>query len=161
FLRDEAKRPTLASLAKDSRQVHGALRMLGLDDADRLLTLCDERVEAYATPEAKAANDELDLLAESLCGLEFYFEAIEQERRDAPRLIAPLLARWLGEAPPQPVEEDESVESAVAALRAELPRLVEAAHSVQNDREARAELKTKLVQLRDDAELIGDEELAI
>ncbi len=161
FFRDETKRSTLASLAKDSREIHGALRILGLDDADRLLTLCDERVQAYASPETDVSSDELELLAESLCGLEFYFEAVELRRRDAQRLIAPLLARWLGETPPQPVEETESVESAVAALRAELPRLVEQAYGDRNDAQARDELKARLANLKDDAELIGDEELAI
>ena len=37
FFRDHAKRAELATLAKDSRQVGGALRMLGFDQADRLL----------------------------------------------------------------------------------------------------------------------------
>ena len=37
FFRDHAKRAELATLEKDSRQIRGALRMLGQDDAERLL----------------------------------------------------------------------------------------------------------------------------
>ncbi len=50
FFRDHAKRAELATLAKDSRQVGGALRMLGLDQAEQLLALCQAQIEAYADP---------------------------------------------------------------------------------------------------------------
>ena len=50
FFRDNSKRAELAALAKDSAQIRGALRILGLDDADRLLGLCQEQIETYADP---------------------------------------------------------------------------------------------------------------
>jgi chemosensory pili system protein ChpA (sensor histidine kinase/response regulator) len=161
FLRDEAKRPTLASIARESHQIHGALRILGLDVADRLLTRCDERIQTYSNSDANISSDELDLLAESLCGLEFYFEAVEQQRGGAEGLIAPLLARWGGETLAEATDEEASVEAAVAALRAELPRLVEAVHADRNDPKTVEDLKTKLTHLKDDAALIGDEQLAL
>jgi chemosensory pili system protein ChpA (sensor histidine kinase/response regulator) len=159
FFRDNSKRADLVSLTKDSAQIGGALRILGLEDADRLLSLCQEQIDAYANPETPVNNDDLELLAESLSGLGFYVEAVEQQRPDRDRLIAPLLAKRLGEAPAQPVEEAESVESAVAALRAELPKLVEAAHHESADPAVREDLKRKLAGLKDDAELIGDKDL--
>jgi chemosensory pili system protein ChpA (sensor histidine kinase/response regulator) len=160
FFRDAGKRSELTSLAKDLSQIRGALRILGLDRAERLLQLCDERIQSYAGAETEVPNDELELLAESLCGLGFYFEEIERERPNSERILAPLLARWLGE-PAQPlVEETESVESAVAALRAELPRLVEAAHRDRSDAKAQEEIVNALARLKKDAELIGDEVLA-
>ena len=73
--------------------------MLGLDDAGRLLELCQQQIDTYADPEAPVNNDDLELLAESLSGLGFYIEAVEQQRPDRDRLIAPLLAKRLGEAP--------------------------------------------------------------
>ena len=126
FFRDNGKRAELGALAKDSTQIRGALTMLGLDDAERLLALCQEQIAAYADPETPVSNDELELLAESLSGLGFYIEAVEQQRPDRDRLIAPLLARRLGEVP-APVADDrgESVEEGVEALRATLPALVE------------------------------------
>ena len=51
FFRDNGKRADLATLAKDSQQIRGALRILGLDDADRLLGLCQEQIDSYANPE--------------------------------------------------------------------------------------------------------------
>src|SRR4029434_2738702 len=39
FFRDSTKRAELATLAKDSQQIRGALKILGLPDADRLLEI--------------------------------------------------------------------------------------------------------------------------
>src|SRR5258706_15188977 len=80
FFRDNNKRAELATLAKDSSQIHGALRILGLDDADRLLALCDQQIRVYANPETPVLDEDLELLAESLCGLGFYMDAVEQQR---------------------------------------------------------------------------------
>jgi chemosensory pili system protein ChpA (sensor histidine kinase/response regulator) len=99
FFRDNGKRAELATLAKDSQQIRGALRILGLEDADRLLELCQQQIETYADPETPVSNDDLELLAESLSGLGFYIEAVEQQRPDRDRLIAPFIAKRLGERP--------------------------------------------------------------
>jgi chemosensory pili system protein ChpA (sensor histidine kinase/response regulator) len=159
FFRDNTKRADLATLAKDSAQIRGALRILGLDDADRLLELCEEQIATYSDANTFVSNDDLELLAESLSGLGFYIEAVEQQRPERDRLIAPLIAKRLGEAPAPLQPERDSVEAAVAELRAELPKLVEEAHLAPSDEAAHEALKQKLVSLRDDAELIGDAEL--
>ncbi len=159
FFRDNSKRAELAALAKDSAQIRGALRILGLDDADRLLGLCEEQIATYANPETEVSNEDLELLAESLSGLGFYIEAVEQQRPERDRLIAPLIARRLGEAPAPAAAAPDSVEAAVAELRAALPQLVDELHRAPSDAGAREGLKQKLVHLRDDAELIGDADL--
>ncbi len=160
FFRDNSKRGELSGLAKDSQQIRGALRMLDLDDADRLLALCQTQIEGYANPSTAIDDAGLELLAESLSGLGFYIEAVLQQRPDRDRLIAPLIARRLGEAP-QPVQaERQSAEHSVIELRAALPRLIADLRNAPADAEARAELRGKLASLRGDAELIGDAELA-
>jgi chemosensory pili system protein ChpA (sensor histidine kinase/response regulator) len=159
FFRDHAKRVELGTLAKDSAQIRGALRILGLDEADRLLEMCEQQIAAYAEPDTEISNDDLELLAESLSGLGFYIEAVEQQRGDRERLIAPLIAKRLGETLPSVAVEVESVEEAVAEMRAALPQLLEAMQSEPRDAVARDGLKQKLAGLRDDAELIGDTEL--
>ena len=92
FFRDNGKRAELATLTKDSQQIRGALAILGLEDAERLLASCQEQIELYANPETAVNNDDLESLAEALSGLGFYIEAVEQQRPDRERLIAPLLA---------------------------------------------------------------------
>ena len=99
FFRDNSRREELA----DSRQIRGALRMLGLDDADRLLGLCEEQIKAFANPATEIPNEDLEMLAESLAGLGFYIDAIEQQLPDADYLIASLLDERMGETPVQAV----------------------------------------------------------
>ena len=160
FFRDQEKRAELATLANDSRQIRGALRMLGLDQADELLGLCEAEIETYARSELAVANDDLELLAESLSSLGFYVEAVEQQRPGRERLIAPLLAKRQGKPVEVPAEEAVvSAESAVREFRDALPELVAEAHRAPADDAIRDQLKTKLSALRDDAELIGDSEL--
>ena len=160
FFRDNNKRTELATLAKDSQQIRGALNVLGLSDAERLLMMCEQQIERYATTEDPVTGDELELLAESLSGLGFFIEAVEQQRPDRDRLIAPLIARRMGETSAAPSEESESVEDAVAELRTELPQLMAEVHKTPTDAAARDELARKLAGLRDDAELIGDTDLS-
>jgi chemosensory pili system protein ChpA (sensor histidine kinase/response regulator) len=159
FFRDNAKRGELATLAKDSQQIRGALNVLGLTDAERLLVMCEQQIERYASSDTPVADDELELLAESLSGLGFFIEAVEQQRPDRDRLIAPLIARRMGEAPAPAVAHSDSVEDAVAELRTQLPQLVAEIHKAPTDAAARDQLQRKLAGLRDDAELIGDVDL--
>ena len=159
FFRDNGKRAELATLSKDSQQIRGALRILGLDEAERLLGMCQEQIEAYGDANTPVNNDDLELLAESLSGLGFYIEAVEHERPDRDRLIAPLIAKRMGVAPEPVVEAHDSVENAVAELRSQLPAIVEEMRAAPADATVRESLRRKLVALRDDAELIGDAEL--
>ncbi len=159
FFRDHAKRADLATLARDSQQIRGALKMLGLDDAERLLGLCQEQIEAYTDPDAPVDDLGLELLAESLSGLGFYVEAVEQQRPGRERLIAPLLAKRLGEAPGTEPSSGETVEAAVEELRTALPALVAEMHRAPLDAAARGLLEARLEDLLDDARLIDDGEL--
>jgi chemosensory pili system protein ChpA (sensor histidine kinase/response regulator) len=159
FFRDHTRRFELAALAKDGQQIRGALRILELEDADRLLALCQAQIESYANPDTPVDEEGLELLAESLSGLGFYIDAVLHQRPDRERIIAPLFAKRLGEAPPPVVSEPESVEDSVAELRAALPRLLADVRAAPADAAARSELRRKLVSLRDDADLIGDGEL--
>jgi chemosensory pili system protein ChpA (sensor histidine kinase/response regulator) len=159
FFRDHTRRFELAALAKDGQQIRGALRMLELDDADRLLALCQTQIEAYANPDTQVDEEGLELLAESLSGLGFYVDAVLHQRPDRDRIIAPLIAKRLGEAPQPVAAPAQSVEDSVAELRATLPRIVADVRNAPSDAVARAELRRKLASLRDDADLIGDAEL--
>ncbi|HET8832750.1 MAG TPA: Hpt domain-containing protein, partial [Casimicrobiaceae bacterium] len=159
FFRDHTRRSELGALAKDGQQIRGALRMLELDDADRLLALCQTQIEAYANPDTQVDEEGLELLAESLSGLGFYVDAVLHQRPDRDRIIAPLIAKRLGEAPQPVAAPPQSVEDSVAELRAALPRIVADVRNAPSDAAARAELRGKLASLRDDADLIGDAEL--
>ena len=160
FFRDHGKRAELATLAKDSLQIRGALKMLGQDDAERLLGLCQVQIESYANVATPIDNEDLELLAEALSGLGFYIEAFEQQRPDRQRLIAPLLAKRLGEA--AVVQEDvpeESLEDAVEDLPHALPALVAEAQRIPADVAVPATPKSTLDDSADDAKVLDDSEL--
>ena len=162
FFRDHAKRAELATLSRESQQIRGALIMLGQDDAERLLGLCQAQIDSYAAPDAEVGGEDLELLAEALSGLGFYVEAMEQQRPDRQRLIAPLLAKRLGEAPVVPVDRHaETVEHAVDELRNALPALVAEVHRAPADAVARDHLKARLEDLLNDARLIDDPALVL
>ena len=152
-----ARMPISRRLRKDGQQIRGALQILGLPDADRLLVSCLEQIAAYALPDAPVTDDDLELLAESLSGLGFYIEAVEQQRPDRERLIAPLIARREGPPPAVAVEEEaESVEVAVRRLQGRLPDLVAQIREAPADAAIRQSLAAELATLRDDADLIGN-----
>src|SRR5438128_888671 len=65
----------------------------------------------------------------------------------------------MGETLAPAAAKSDSVENAVAELRAQLPQLVAEIHKAPADTGAREELQRKLAGLRDDAELIGDVDL--
>ncbi|HEX6793639.1 MAG TPA: Hpt domain-containing protein [Casimicrobiaceae bacterium] len=160
FFRDHTRRRELTGLAKDGQQIRGALRMLELDDADRLLALCQTQIESYADPDTAVDEEGLELLAESLSGLGFYIEAVLHQRPDRDRIIAPLIAKREGVVPKPAIAEPQSVEDSVAELRAALPQLLADVRNAPADASVLRELRGKLVSLRDDADLIGDAELS-
>ena len=160
FFRDHSKRAELAGLSRDSNQIAGALKILGLDRAEQLLALCQQQIDEYAKPDTPVENDDLELLAESLSGLGFYIEAVEQQRPDRERLIEPLLAKRLGVEPGAPeVEEEDTVETAVADLQVALPATLAAFQSSPDDAPARERLEVDLTTLKEDAKLLGDAQL--
>ena len=156
FFRDHDKRADLATLAHDSKQIMGALKMLGLAHAEQLLTLCQQQIDQYAQPDARVADEDLELLAESLSGLGFYIEAVEQQRPDRDRLIEPLLAKRLGMPAKPLVDEHDTVEVAVKDLKAALPATLAAFQRSPGEASVRERLEAELTTLKNDAELIGD-----
>src|SRR5450755_3951990 len=158
FFRDQSKRAELATLSRDSNQIAGALKMLGLERAEQLLALCQQQIDEYAKPDTPVENEGLELLAESLSGLGFYIEAVEQQRPDRERLIEPLLAQRMGIAP-APVAEDDTVETAMADLQVALPATLAAFQRAPGDAPARERLAVDLTTLKDDAKLLGDTQL--
>lgn len=156
FFRDAGERGELAGLAAYTRQIHGALNMLGLNQANELLQLCQVQIDRYAEG-AAAATEDLEMLAESLSGLGFYIEAVEQQRPDAARLLEPILHRRLGIGIEARVERiTHSIESDLEAKREDLPATLARFRAAPQDAGLRAGLSSQLQTLKHDAELVAD-----
>jgi chemosensory pili system protein ChpA (sensor histidine kinase/response regulator) len=160
FFRDHDKRGDLATLTHDSKQIAGAFKMLGLERAEQLLELCQAQIDEYAKPDTIVADEDLELLAESLSGLGFFIEAVEQQRPDRDRLIEPMLARRLGVQAAETAPELHTIEEGVVDLEAGLPAKLEALRQAPDSRDARERLESELNTLKEDAELIADPGLA-
>ncbi|HKE41465.1 MAG TPA: Hpt domain-containing protein [Casimicrobiaceae bacterium] len=159
FFRDHSKRGDLANLTRDSVQIAGALKMLGLERAEQLLALCQQQIDEYAKPDTEVVDQDLEMLAESLSALGFYVEAVEQRRPDRERLIEPMLARRLGVPLQEPQPESDTVEAAVEDRKAALSDTLAAFQRAPGDAATRERLEAELTSLKDDAELIADPRL--
>lgn len=156
FFRDSGERSELAGLGRYTRQIQGALQMLGLTQANELLQICQKQIDEYAAG-APASTDDLELLAESLSGLGFYIEAVEQQRPDAGRLLGPFLCRRLGlGVEPMPESAGHSIESDLEAHREDLPAALARFRAAPQDPALRAELNVHLQALKQDADLVAD-----
>ena len=156
FFRDDGERSELAGLGRYTRQIQGALQMLGLTQANELLQMSQKQIDEYAAG-APASTDDLELLAESLSGLGFYIEAVEQQRPDAGRLLDPFRRRRLGlGVEPMPEGAGHSIELDLEAHREDLPAALARFRAAPQDPALRAELNVHLQALKQDADLVAD-----
>ena len=115
--------------------------MLGLARAEQLLALCQQQIDEYAKPDSTVADEDLELLAESLSGLGFYIEAVEQQRPDRERLIEPMLARRLGVETLEDGARDRDGRDRGRRLEAQLPETLAAFQRAPGDAGARERLR--------------------
>ncbi len=143
-------------------QVSGAMRMLGWNEANELLTQTSDRLIDALKQEASLSAKDIDSLADVLAGLSFYVDVRERRERDADEILVGLKRRLLGEPETGSVTDgdDSSVEASLAD-RQRLLRPLARAISDQPDRvELRDELRSTLQGVRQDAELLSDPSLS-
>ena len=157
FFRDNAKRADLASLGKDSAQIRGALRILGLTEADRLLELCEQQIAQYADPNAPVGDGG----PRAPRGIPVGTGLLHRGRRAAtagPRSADRAAHR---QAPGRsagarrrrsPIPSKRQSPSFAPHCRSWSRKCI----ARRATPHARDDLKKKLVSLRDDADLIGD-----
>ncbi len=153
----EELKPLPALLA----QVSGAMRMLGWNDANDLLTQTSDRLIDALKQDASLSAHDIDALADVLAGLSFYVDVRERRERDADEILVGLKRRFLGEAETSSAADDDSSVEASLAERQRMLRPLARAISDQPDRlELRDELRSTLQGVRQDAELLSDGSLS-
>lgn len=166
FFRDTAKRDELPLLDPVLKQVSGALKILELERADKLLGICLASIRNFQNPAYEPDSRELEGVADGLSSLGFYIEAIQHEHSDAEKIIGRSLSRLTGEPveeaaaqPGEPAEEVASEESIEASLKGQ-KNLVQASfrewQAHPEDLLARQKLEQTLSGLAEDAELVAD-----
>ncbi len=140
-------------------QVSGAMRMLGWNDANELLTKTSERLIDAVKVDATLSTQDIDSLADVLAGLSFYVDVRERRDRDADEVLAGLKRRFFGETDANVVVED-SVEASLADYQRKLRPLARAVEGQPDITEIRDSLRTTLQGVRQDAELLSDASLS-
>ena len=140
-------------------QVSGAMRMLGWNDANELLTKTSERLIDAVKVDATLSAQDIDSLADVLAGLSFYVDVRERRDRDADEVLAGLKRRFFGETDTSVAEED-SVEASLAEHQRKLRPLARAVGGQPDIADIRDSLRTTLQGVRQDAELLSDSGLS-
>ncbi|MEA3194849.1 MAG: hypothetical protein QOD26_3182, partial [Betaproteobacteria bacterium] len=101
FARDTGKRATLPELQPYTRQMHGALVVLGMARAAELLTICERLILACAKERHRVLADDMDWIAEGLSSLGFFLEPCRHGREPAEEAIDLFFRRYeKRDAPP-------------------------------------------------------------
>jgi chemosensory pili system protein ChpA (sensor histidine kinase/response regulator) len=155
--RDRSATDELKPLPALLGQVSGAMRMLGWNDANELLTKTSDRLIDSVRNEAELSSQDIDSLADVLAGLSFYIDVRERRDRDADEILAGLKRRFLGEgAAASDTAEDDSVEASLAERQRMLRPLARAINDQPDQSALRETLRSTLQGVRQDAELLSD-----
>ncbi|MDO9064156.1 MAG: hypothetical protein Q7U25_02975, partial [Sulfuricella sp.] len=168
FFRDTARREGIPSLESALKQISGALTILDLGKAGKLLGICHSSIQRFADPAYEPSPQELEGVAEGLSSLGFYLEEVQHGRADAENIISRTLSRLTGEpeektaVPQEEAEETLAEESIEASLDLQKHLAQENFQEWQahpEDLAARQKLEKSLSGLAQDAELVADSEL--
>ena len=168
FFRDTAKRDELPGLKPFLKQIYGALKILELDPAVKLLDECERLITGFSQPGYEPQQEQLEQVAEGLSSLGFYVEAIQRGRTDAVQIVASALARINPAAqeplmaPQAEIPEEQAAISVEAGLEDQKQRaqtLLEQWQENPADAQAKADLKKQLSVLQQDADLVADSTL--
>jgi len=154
YFRDPARAGELAALDPLIHQVSGALDLLGEEQARDALERCAARVREFAGAGRRPELADFEEVAQVLSGLGFYIDALRHGKADFAAAMRPVGA---------PAAIAEPDQTAARSLEAELRNktratqaLYEALRATPQDERIKAELKDKLAEIRDDAELVAD-----
>ena len=137
-------------------QVSGAMRMLGWNEANDLLTKTSDRLIELVRLDETLSTQEIDSLADVLAGLSFYVDVRERRDQDAGAILAGLTRRFSGEAAPETLDIEESVEASIAERQRLLRPLARAFTDEPDSTKLRDSLRSTLQGVRQDAELLAD-----
>jgi chemosensory pili system protein ChpA (sensor histidine kinase/response regulator) len=168
FFRDMTKREGIPALESALKQISGALTILDLGKADKLLGICHSSIQRFADPAYAPSPQELEGVAEGLSSLGFYIEAVQHGRVDAENIISRTLSRLTGEpeektavaqAEVEKTLAEESIEASLDTQKHLAQENFQEWQANPEDLAARQKLEKSLTGLAQDAELVADSAL--
>jgi chemosensory pili system protein ChpA (sensor histidine kinase/response regulator) len=152
FFRNRAERGGLPLVPGLMNQILGALNMLQLDVAADLVRLGMAEISVLSEPGREISQEELDWIADAVSSLGIYVEALSHGRDEQASLRSLLAGPAAGKAEP-------SLESTVQEKAADIKDKLEQWTTEPASKQDKAEIREELIQISQDAELIGDHAL--
>lgn len=164
FFRNVSQKSHLTGLDPFVRQILGALRMMGLDTAVKLLTECDALIKKFAAAEEAPTDAELNLLADGLSSLGFYVQGLHHNQPDTEQMMVAVLRRFNPDAAPLFAVETEvlpkpSLESEMEDEKQKARGLYNKWRKEPENEALRDDLQTSFKVLHQGARLTADVEL--
>jgi chemosensory pili system protein ChpA (sensor histidine kinase/response regulator) len=168
YFRHPETPPEVAALTPPLDQIRGALAMLDLPDAARVLGAARDAILGFGASGYQANPDDFGLVADTLSSLGLYLEGLRHGKDNPnPAVLAPVLRRLSGEPEaPEPAADQEPEDFRADLIETTLPReqaeTIEALDSWREQPEAgdaRARVVERLAGLAVDADLSGDRAL--
>jgi chemosensory pili system protein ChpA (sensor histidine kinase/response regulator) len=149
FFRNPAQKEGLSALRKPLDQVGGALAVLGQENAAALLHECELKIKGFDAA-TELRQEDFEEVASKLSALGFFVEQLRHGPADLEAILNPRNAK---------VEEDETIEASFDLNKRLTQTLIGALREQPGSSEIRDELKQQLETLREDAQLIADDNL--
>ncbi len=156
YFRDPAKGAEFGTLDTLVYQVSGALGMLGEAEARDALERCAEKMRAFGTAAGRPPLGEFEEVAQILSGLGFYLDALRHGKADFAAIMRPLRAAAANVAP---AFAAPSVESELVQAKRDTQAVFQAWQQHPQDEQLEAQLRSKLEEIREGAELVADQSL--
>ncbi|HVB47747.1 MAG TPA: Hpt domain-containing protein, partial [Burkholderiales bacterium] len=156
YFRDPAKGAEFGTLDALVYQVSGALGMLGEAEARDALERCAEKLRAFATTAGRPPQGEFEEVAQILSGLGFYLDALRHGKADFAAIMRPVR---VAAADGAPASAAPSVESELVQAKRDTQAVFQTWQHNPQDEQLEAQLRSKLEEIREGAELVADQSL--
>ena len=160
FFRDPAKRGELVGLEVPFRQVSGALTMMRHDAAAEAVRKCSGEIKRFAEADYAAVESDFEGVANQLSLIGFFIDSLQHGAVDFESF-----ARQIQSPAAPDVEENEaelaeiSVEEEVEQHKRATHAMLEALKEQPDDAQLREGLRSNLITLKNDADLVADKQL--
>lgn len=162
FFRDNFHdRQLIAELDRPITEIHGALSIMQLDDANLVLERTHGMIRELRDPAISVNETQFPIIADAISSISLYVDAQRYQRQDAKGILEPIMRQFgLIADDADNAHDHDRVEDELDSLKLDLHQQLDAWQ--QNPEEdAKKKLIETLREINQDAELVGDQALKI
>lgn len=160
FFRDNFHdRQLIAELDRPITEIHGALSIMQLDDANLVLERTHGMIRELRDPALSINESQFPIIADAISSISLYVDAQRYQRQDATGILEPIMRQFgLIEDNTDNVQDHERVEDELDSLKVELHQQLDAWQQ-HPEEDAKKKLIETLREINQDADLVGDQAL--